>query len=232
VSELAVSCIVPVFNGERYLAESLDSILAQTYEPFEIVVADDGSTDGTRDVVQVYGERIRYLYQSNARPAAARNLGLAAVTGDLIAFLDSDDTWHPEKLMRQVSRFRDRPELDYCVTHVQNFWMPEIQHEAEQFKDHPRSKPMPGYVTQALMARRGLFDRVGGFNTELKNADAADWFMRADAQGAVSELLPDVLVRRRLHQNNRTRQLGSNSRDEYLRLLKASLIRRRGEALG
>ena len=229
MSGFTVSCIVPVFNGERYLPEALDSILAQTYRPYEIIVADDGSTDGTREVVQGYGERIRYLYQPNARPAAARNLGLGAVTGELIAFLDADDIWHPEKLMRQVSRFRERQELDYCVTHVHNFWMPEMQHESEQFKDHPRSRPMPGYVTQALMARRTLFDRVGGFNTELKNADAADWFMRADAQGAVSELLPDVLVRRRLHQNNRTRQLGSNSRDEYLRLLKASLVRRRGE---
>jgi glycosyltransferase involved in cell wall biosynthesis len=228
VSDLAVSCIVPVFNGERFLAEALDSILAQSYQPHEIIVADDGSTDGTADVVRRYGLRVRYLHQPNARPAAARNLGLAAVTGALVAFLDSDDTWHPEKLMRQVSRFGDRPELDYCVAHVQNFWVPEMQYEAEQFKDHPRSRPMPGYVTQALMARRSLFDRVGGFNTELKNADAADWFMRADAQGAVSELLPDVLVRRRLHPGNRTRQLGSNSRDEYLRLLKASLVRRRG----
>jgi glycosyltransferase involved in cell wall biosynthesis len=222
-----ISCIVPVYNGERYLSEALDSILAQTRAPEQIIVADDGSTDGTAGVLASYGDRVLYLYQPNTRPSAARNLGLRAAEGEFVTFLDSDDRWHPEKLARQLARFEARPEIDYCVTHVQNFWVPELQEEAERFRGHPRSAPVAGYVTQTLMARRSLFDRIGPFNAELKNADAADWFLRADAAGALSELLPDVLVYRRLHPGNRSRTLEANSRDEFLRLLKASGDRRR-----
>jgi glycosyltransferase involved in cell wall biosynthesis len=222
-----ITCIVPVYNGERYLGEALDSILAQTRPPEQIIVADDGSTDGTAGVVASYGDRILYLYQPNARPSAARNLGLRAAEGEFVTFLDSDDRWHPEKLARQLARFEANPAIEYCVTHVQNFWVPELQEEADRFRGHPRSAPTPGYVTQTLMARRSLFERIGPFNTELKNADAADWFLRADSAGAQSELLPDVLVHRRLHANNRSRMLSTNSRDEYLRLLKDSMERRR-----
>ena len=92
-----ISCIVPVFNGERYLGEALDSILAQTYRPLEIIVSDDGSTDGTAAVVASYGECVKYLWQVNAGEAAARNLGSSAAGGHFLAFLDADDLWHPEK---------------------------------------------------------------------------------------------------------------------------------------
>src|SRR5262249_2428536 len=106
-----ISCIVPVFNGERYLREALDSILAQTYQPLELIVLDDGSTDGTAALVAGYGERIRYLWQANAGEAGARNRGLSIAQGEFVAFLDADDLWHPEKLRRQLARLHDRPEL-------------------------------------------------------------------------------------------------------------------------
>ena len=124
-----ISCIVPVYNGERYLKEALDSILTQSYRPLEIIVVDDGSTDGTAEVVAGYGERVRYVWQSNAGPWIARNLGLSATQGEFISFLDADDLWHAEKLARQMARFEARPELDLCVTHLQNFWIPELEGE-------------------------------------------------------------------------------------------------------
>ena len=163
-----ISCIVPVFNGERYLKEALDSILAQTYRPLEIIVSDDGSTDGTASVVAGYGECVKYLWQANAGEAAARNLGLSAAGGHFLAFLDADDLWHPEKLTRQMACFQARPELDLCVTHVQNFWVPELREEAEQFRDHRLSQPLPGYTSVTLLARRALFDIVGTFDTALQ----------------------------------------------------------------
>ena len=95
-----ISCIVPVFNGELYLAEALESILKQSYRPLEIIVADDGSTDGTEAIVARFGTQVRYLYQPNSGPATARNLGLGAVRGEFVGFLDADDLWHPEKLER------------------------------------------------------------------------------------------------------------------------------------
>jgi glycosyltransferase involved in cell wall biosynthesis len=104
-----ISCIVPVFNAERYLRETLDSVMGQTYRPLEIIVADDGSTDATASVVAAYGDRVRYLLQPNGGPAAARNLGLRAVSGEFVAFIDQDDLWNPEKLARQMARFQAHP---------------------------------------------------------------------------------------------------------------------------
>jgi glycosyltransferase involved in cell wall biosynthesis len=222
-----ISCIVPVFNGERYLGETLDSILGQTYQPLEIIVADDGSADGTPTVVSRYGDRICYLQQENAGASAARNLGIAAATGEYFAFLDADDLWHKEKLARQMARFDARAELDGCVTMVQNFWVPQLGQEAARYRDHFLSKPVPGYHSETLLARRSIFETLGPFNPALRHADKTDWFLRAAESGAVIELLPDILVYRRFHETNASRSQGEASREEYLRLLKASLDRRR-----
>jgi glycosyltransferase involved in cell wall biosynthesis len=222
-----VSCIVPVFNGERFLREALDSILAQTYRPVEIIVADDGSTDGTAALVADYGDQLRYLFQLNAGTAAACNLGLQAAQGNFMAFLAADDLWHRDKLIRQIERFEARPELDVCVTHVQNFWIPALKEEAERFRNHRISQPLPGYVPQTLLARRALFETVGHFNIALRHADSTDWFLRVIEHGAVIDILPDALVYRRIHQSNLSRRMASASRQEYVELVKATLERRR-----
>jgi glycosyltransferase involved in cell wall biosynthesis len=104
-----VSCIVPVFNGERYLREALDSILAQTYGPIEIIVADDGSTDETAALVADYGDQMRYLFQPNAGTAAACNLGITAAQGDFVAFLAADDLWHRKNYLVRYLGFRRAP---------------------------------------------------------------------------------------------------------------------------
>jgi glycosyltransferase involved in cell wall biosynthesis len=224
-----VSCIVPVFNGEKYIAETLDSILAQTHRPLEVIVIDDGSTDGTAAIVMSYGDRVRYSYQKNAGPAAAYNSALGLVQGSYVAFLGADDLWHREKTARQLARFTARPELDYCVTHLQNFWIPELQEEADRLKDHRLARPMPGYTSATLLARRRLFDEIGAFDATLQHGHDLDWFLRAAEHGAKMELLPDVLMYRRMHHTNRSRELADNSRSTYLRILKASLDRRRRE---
>jgi glycosyltransferase involved in cell wall biosynthesis len=222
-----VSCVVPAFNSERYLHEALDSIDAQTYRPIEIIVADDGSTDGTAEIVSRYRAPVRFVTQATAGPAATRNLGLRAARSDLIAFLDADDRWHPEKLARQVERFATRPELAVSVTHIQNFWIHELQEEARRLRDHARTHPMPGYVTMTMMVRRETFERVGPFDESLWHTDAGDWFLRAAQQGAVIELLPEVLVSHRMHHGNLSRRYGPSSRAEFVRLVKRSLDARR-----
>lgn len=228
-----VSCIVPVFNGQRYLGEALDSILAQSYQPLEIIVADDGSTDGTAAIVRGYGDRVRALRQPHAGAPAARNLGLRAARGEFVAFLDSDDLWNREKLARQMARFAARPELELSVTHLQSFWIPELQAEAERFREHPLSQPQPGYVTVTMLARRALFGRVGAFNPDMSVGDPMEWFVRAAEHGAVIELLPDTLVYRRMHHSNlswesgATRRMTAAMQDALLRVVKDSLDRRR-----
>jgi glycosyltransferase involved in cell wall biosynthesis len=222
-----VSCIVPVHDAERYLAEALDSVLAQTHRAIEVIVADDGSTDATRAIAESHGDRLRWVSQPTAGPAATRNLGLGASRGDLVAFLDADDRWHPEKLARQVARLAARPDIDVSLTHVQLFWDDPECEEARHYRDHPRAGGVPGFATTTLLARRRAFDAVGPLDAGLWFADSVDWFLRAREQGLVFDVLPDVLAYHRMHAGNLTRRREGASRDEFLRVVRAGLVRRR-----
>ena len=103
-------------------------------------MADDGSTDRTAEIVAGYGDEVRFVTEETAGPAATRNLGLAAATGEYVAFLDGDDLWHEEKLARQMARLETEPVPDACVTHVQHFWMPELADEEAKLRDQPRGQ--------------------------------------------------------------------------------------------
>ncbi len=111
-----VSVVIPAYNHARFLPEALDSVLAQTFRDFEVLVVDDGSTDATREVVAAYGNRIRYVHQPNAGQAAARNRGIRETSGGLLAFLDADDSWFPEKLASQVAYLDTHPEVGVVFT--------------------------------------------------------------------------------------------------------------------
>jgi len=225
-----ISCIVPAYNGARYLGEALDSILAQTYRPIEVIVADDGSTDETAQLAASYGPPVRLVTHPTAGPAATRNLGLRTATGSFVAFLDADDIWHPEKLARQMARFAARPELGVSVTHIKHFWIPELAEEEQRFREDSRSGALPGYVTMTMLARRALFESVGPFDESLWHSDAGDWFLRAAARGAVVEMLAEVLVHHRMHHTNLSRRYGDASRAEFVQLVKRSLDERRKNA--
>jgi glycosyltransferase involved in cell wall biosynthesis len=224
-----ISCIVPVYNGARYLREAVDSILAQTHRPLEVIVADDGSTDATQEVAASYGDVVRFVTQATAGPAATRNLGLRAAGGEFVAFLDADDFWHPEKLARQMARFAARDDLGVSVTRIEHFWIPELEDEKRQFQNDPRGGALPGYVTMTLLARRALFDAIGPFDESLWHTDAAYWFLRAAEHGTVIEMLPEVLVSHRMHHANLSRRYGDESRAEFVRLVKRSLDARRSD---
>ena len=225
-----ISCVIPVLNGERFVAEAIESIFAQTYRPIELIVCDDGSTDGTGTILSGYGDRIRVMTQTIAGPSAARNLGLHAAHGEFVAFLDADDLWAPHKLTRQMEFFAAKPELKACVTHVQMIWGDGMREEAEQYRDHPRAAAVPGYATITLLARRCVFNLVGDFDSSLWFSDATDWFLRARELGVAMEVVPEVLVFHRMHENNHTRRRSAASREEFVRTVKASLDRRRQRA--
>lgn len=223
-----VSCIVPVFNGERYVRETVDSIFAQTYRPLEIIVADDGSHDDSAAIIKRYGRQVNYLWQPNAGPAAARNLGLSAATGDLIAFLDADDLWHPTKLARQWARFRTRPELELCLTRVKNFWSPEFIEERQRVRDQDLVVVITTFMLSSVLARRHLFDTVAQFKPELFSGEDTDWFTRVINHGSVYDVLPDLLVHRRLHRDNASRGMNVVNRDVLLQRVKEFIDQRRG----
>lgn len=201
-----MSCIVPVFNGERFLHEALDSIFVQTYRPLEVIVVDDGSTDGTAVVAAGYKNSIRYIQQQNAGPAAARNHGVRLARGEFIAFLDADDLWHEKKLTRQMALFDTDPETDLCLCQKENFWAPERTGEGDRLRaqEHPFTKEHTGYVCQAMLVRRAVFDKVGGFDQALRLGEDTDWLARAQECGIRREILPETLVFRRMHDANLT----------------------------
>lgn len=223
---MKVSCIVPVHDGERFLHEALESVLTQGHDDMEVIVVDDGSTDGTPEILRRFDGLVRVVRQDQGGPSAARNHGLELATGDLIAFQDADDLWTPAKLQVQLARFRDRPGLEICVGMVQNFWMPELAHEAARFQGHPFARPQPGFIFGTLVAKRAAFDRVGPLNEDLRVAEDHEWFLRAREAGVVEEVVPEVVLRRRLHRDNATRS-DLASRQGLLANVKAALDRRR-----
>ena len=222
-----VSCIVPVFNGERYIQQALESIHQQTYRPLEIILVDDGSTDNTIGVVKRLEFSVQYIEQDNMGPAAARNLGINLAKGDFVAFLDSDDLWHQEKLSKQMTRFQDDPDLDICITHLSHFEDSEQGRKDIVYQGQRRLHNIPGYVTQTLLSRRNTFEKVGFFDPNLRHGDANDWFVRVADYGLCVELLQEALVFRRLHATNFSAQGVSKSLDEHLKIIKNSLDRRR-----
>ena len=117
-----VSVVIPVYNGEQYLADAIQSVRDQTYQNVEVIVVDDGSTDESADVAKKFGEAIRYVHQSNGGVGKARNTGIAAARGAYLAFLDQDDLWLPDKLAVQVAYLDSHPEVGavYCQCQVRS----------------------------------------------------------------------------------------------------------------
>jgi glycosyltransferase involved in cell wall biosynthesis len=220
----AVSAVIPVFNGERHLAAAIESVLLQRPRPLELIVVDDGSTDGSAAVARRFPE-VRYHHQGNGGIGAARNRGLALARGAFVAFLDADDVWTQGKLARQLEAFAVDPTLDIVSGHVEQFLSPELD-EAVARRIRPPDGLLPGHAFGAMLIRRAAFDRVGPVSTVREKAECVDWCLRASDLGLRLRMLPDVVLRRRLHAANH----GLGRRDglaDYAAALKASLDRRR-----
>jgi glycosyltransferase involved in cell wall biosynthesis len=220
-----VSVVVPAFNAAAHLPAALASILAQTVGPLEVIVADDGSTDATREIAAAHGAPVRVVTQPTAGPPATRNLGIRAACGDLLAFLDPDDLWAPEKTERQLAVLRARPTALGVVCHVQQFSDDGVVEE--RLRGHARMAPVPGYATGALLARREAFDVVGLLPEDVWFTDATAWFVRARELEAEIAVMDEVLAFHRLHAENLTRRRATESADEFLGLVKTTLDRRR-----
>lgn len=225
-----ISCVVPVYNGAAYIAQALDSILAQTLRPSEVIVVDDGSTDATARTVAEHQLPVRYVHQNNAGPAAARNRGIELARSDFLAFLDADDLWHPEKLALQASRFQVRPDLGYCLTYKRNFWEPCLKDEEDRLRReaHVIADDAPGYVLPTLLAPRATFEKVGLLDVSLRIGEDTDWIARAEDMGVVREVLRDVLLFRRLHNRNLSYECHSpRGTDDRLQIVIRRLQRRK-----
>ncbi len=224
-----ISVVIPVWNGEAYVGAAIESVLAQTLAPGQIVVVDDGSTDATGAAVRRYEPRVELHLQPHQGPGAARNRGIAAASGDLLAFLDADDVWLPDKLALQTRALEEDPGLDLVFCHMDQFRSPELAPEvAATLACDPTPQASP--LISCLLARRTDFERLGPLRTDTK-AEFVDWFLRAQEAGLRMRTLPDLLVRRRLHPGNLTR-LHKEVRQQYLSVVKAALDRRRLKQTG
>jgi glycosyltransferase involved in cell wall biosynthesis len=212
-----VSIIIPTHNRKTFVREAVDSVLAQTYNDYELIVVDDGSTDGTGDDLKEYGESLHYLYQANQGVSAARNSGLALAQGEFIAFLDSDDLWLPRKLVVQVAFMDQHPQAQICYT--DELWIrrgvrvnPKKRHTKHSGEIYPRCLPLCIISPSSALMRRGLVEKVGAFDPELPVCEDYDLWLRVAARFPVFFIPQRLIVKRGGHPDQLSRQEWGNDR--------------------
>jgi glycosyltransferase involved in cell wall biosynthesis len=219
-----VSVVIPVRDGEAFVAAAIDSVCRQSLDDIEVIVVDDGSTDGSFAVAAGHSDgRVRAVRQPASGAAAARNHGARLARGEWLAFLDADDLWVPEKLRLQLEAFAATPSATMAFGHVQEGLSPEFAAAGAQ-RAIPRL--LPGYSVNTLLLRTRDFAATGGFDERLMTGEFADWYDRGRTAGFEPLLLPDTLSLRRIHAGNLHRRRRADSQG-YPAMLKAMLDRRR-----
>ncbi len=195
-----ISVIIPTYNRAACLARALDSVLAQSHAPHEIIVVDDGSTDGTRAMVEALDGAIHYLHQDNQGVSAARNAGIRRATGQWLAFLDSDDEWLPEKLERQLALARRFPSSR--VIHTDEIWIrngkrvnPRLKHRKSGGDIFLRCLPLCVISPSSVMISRKVFDTVGLFDETLPACEDYDMWLRICQRYSVHYLDEPLIVK-------------------------------------
>jgi glycosyltransferase involved in cell wall biosynthesis len=207
----SVSVIIPTYNYGSFIGEALKSVFEQTFQDFEIIVVDDGSTDKTRELVGSFGEKVRYFYQAQQGPARARNKGITESRGEFIAFLDADDVWLPTKLEKQIRLFKENPRLGMALT--DNF----LFDEAGIYREYVNKKGYlitgdvvanifinSGVVTPTVVVRREVFDKVGLFEENLYIAEDDNMWIRIAAEYEV-DIVDESLAKIRDHRGRTMR---------------------------
>lgn len=219
-----ISVIIPVYNAEHYVAEAIESVLAQSLQPQEIIVINDGSTDGSLAVLKEFLPHIKLLSRENKGLAATLNEGIVLATQPLLAFLDADDLWLPDKLQKQTTCLDENPHMNGCFGFMASFISPELDEEVKQSIYCP-PEPLPGNMTKiTLLIRRTAFNQIGLFDPQ-DPLGYPEWIVRAQRENFSYKILPDVLSRRRLHRSGMSSQ-PSYKRD-LIRLMKVNLDRKR-----
>ena len=208
-----VSVIIPTYNRAWTLPDAIDSVLEQTYQPFELIVVDDGSSDNTSALLAGYSPRLTVIRQENAGVSAARNTGIEQATGEFLAFLDSDDRWLPQKLARQIDFFRRHPDALICQT--EEIWVrnglrvnPGKRHQKKSGDIFIPSLSLCLVSPSAVMLRRTLFDEIGNFDENLPACEDYDLWLRVSARHPVYLVDEPLIVKRGGHFDQLSRAAG------------------------
>ena len=221
-----ISVIIPVYNGETYLAEAIESTLSQTYRPLDIIIVDDGSTDNSSRIAKTYIPHVRYQYQPNAGVGSAMSTGVELAKGEYLAFLDSDDLWVREKLIKQMTVFTQNPLVDVVFSKIEQFYSSDML-PALRKKYRYAEKIVDGYCVDTMLVKRDVFIKVGNFNPDLRTVAFIDWYTRAKDLDLSIKMVPVVMARRRIHNKNMGIWNRANQHQGYTRLIKKVLDRRR-----
>ena len=220
---MRISCIIPLYNAEKYLAETLDSVIAQDWPLHEIIVVDDGSTDDSRRVLDRYADFVRLIEQPHAGVAAARNRGLRAATGDVIAFQDSDDLWPPGRLRRLAESLEDDASVDIVAGRVEVLDERAVKPRATE-RLETMHRPM---MLASLLIRPGVFGRVGFFNERLNTTSDTEFIMRCRRLSIPSKKIDATTLVYRLHTTNISRDIDRNFSNTVDALRVISSMRRK-----
>jgi glycosyltransferase involved in cell wall biosynthesis len=220
-----VSIIIPTYNRKAFVSQAVESVLAQSYEDYELIVVDDGSTDGTRKALQRYEKRLLYLSQANQGVSAARNNGLTYAQGEFVAFLDSDDLWLPKKLAVQIAFMDRHPGAQICYT--DEIWIrrgvrvnPKKRHAKYDGEIYPHCLSLCIISPSSALMRRGLFVQVGGFDPGLPVCEDYDLWLRVAARYPVYFIPQRLIVKRGGHPDQLSRREWGNDRFRVMALIK------------
>lgn len=222
---VAVSVVIPAWNAQRYLAEAIESALAQTIRPAEIIVVDDGSTDRTAEIAGRFGPPVQVVRQEHGGAGAARNRGAGLARGKFLAFLDSDDLWLPEKTALQATAFERDPQLDMVFGGMRQFHSSDLTPDLRA-RIQGDGQVLTGISSGTMLIRRDSFLRAEPFATRWRVGEFIDWYAKAQERGLKSATLAEIVMLRRLHADNMGRR-ERESRGDFVKILKARLDRRR-----
>lgn len=212
----SVSVVIPVYNGEMFLSEAIQSVLKQEHKAHEIIVVDDGSTDRSAEIAAGYKDSVKYIYQENRGPAAARNRGIKLAEGTVIAFLDADDLWSEHKLRGQLESFTQNAAAEIVLGLTQR-----LLKNGEKYLE-----PRLGHDFGSALFKKSAFDKVGLLDESKFQCDDWDWFLRAREMEVAMVTYPGVTRYHRRHESNITNNL-ERGNHFMLQTLKHSLDRRR-----
>lgn len=207
-----VSLIIPCCNQSAFVAAAIQSALAQSVPPDEVILIDDGSTDASAAECARFGDAVRIVRQDNRGAAAARNAGVALSHHPLLAFLDADDLWPADSLAHRLALIASGADIAFGAV--------------RQFGPGRRGPPSAGRLAGAMLIRRAAFDRVGPFDDSLRSAEVIDWVARADFLGCVSAGTPATVLHRRIHGANMM-LVEEGTAARQLSVLRAQVARKR-----